>query len=73
MSAKVTAERDSGVLEATPMRGDDEEGAPVRIHLDEGGQRSDADVVGPWQSAPVSVSPVGAASPRCLRVRRSTR
>ena len=66
------AGRDSGVLEATAMRGEEEEGAPVRIHLDEGGKRSGADVVGAWQSAPVPAGPVGAAAPRCLRVRLTT-
>jgi hypothetical protein len=63
------AGREGGVLEATRLRGDEEAGAPVRIHLDEGGKRSAADVVGPWQSAPVVRS---ATAPRCLRVRLTT-
>jgi serine/threonine-protein kinase len=56
--------RDGGALEATPMRGE-EAGAPVRIHLDETGRRSDSDVTSPWQSAPVAAG----GAPRCLRVR----
>jgi eukaryotic-like serine/threonine-protein kinase len=56
---------ESGVLEATPMHGEDA-GAPVRIHLDPQGKRSDADVPSPWQSAPISADD---AAPRCLRVR----
>ena len=56
--------RTSGALEATPMRGE-EGGAPVRIHLDETGKRSESDVTSPWQSDPVAAD----GAPRCLRVR----
>jgi len=57
--------RDSGLLEATPMYGE-EGGAPVRIHVDARGKRSDTDAQSPWQSAPIA----SAAGPqRCLRMR----
>jgi serine/threonine-protein kinase len=55
--------RDSGVLEATPMRGA-ELGAPVRIHLAPGGKINAAEVLNPWVSPPM----VEDGAPRCLKV-----
>src|SRR5262249_55197238 len=57
--------RDSGVLEVTPMRGQ-EEGAPIRIHLQPSGKVSASDVVNPWQS---EFLPADSGGKRCLRVR----
>jgi hypothetical protein len=56
--------RDGGVLEATPVHGEDA-GAPVRIHLDDAGHRSPSDVGSPWHGD--LLAPDG--TPRCLRVR----
>ncbi|MFO0756217.1 MAG: serine/threonine-protein kinase [Byssovorax sp.] len=55
--------RDSGVLEATPMR-DGELGAPVRIHLSSNGKPSAAEVMNPWTSDPIDED----GAPRCLKV-----
>ena len=58
--------RDVGaVLEVTPLRGT-EEGASFRVHLSGKDRASSTDVVGPWESEPVQVTP---DVPRCLRVR----
>ncbi len=55
--------RDSGVLEATPMRGG-ELGAPVRIHLAPGGKIEAAEVLNPWTSEAMAED----GAPRCLKV-----
>jgi tRNA A-37 threonylcarbamoyl transferase component Bud32 len=60
--------RDSGVLEATPLRGTTE-GERVRIHLDARGKASDTDVVNPWFGALIAAE---AGVQRCLRVRLSS-
>jgi serine/threonine-protein kinase len=60
-----TGPRDGGVLEATAL-GERGAGAPVRVHGEEEGRRSDADVVSPWTSAPLVADGHGR---RCLRVR----
>ena len=57
--------RDSGVLEVTPMRRQ-EEGAPVRIHLEPSPKASASDVVNPWQSQFILAED---GVQRCLRVR----
>ena len=56
--------RDTGLVQATPIRGG-EEGAPVRIHRGSSGKTSPTDVLNPWISAPIAGTN---DVPRCIRI-----